>query len=210
MTAPEIKVDQYDDRLSSIYSKSDNKEQQYDEWADSYDKDLVEDLEYVAHREAGKLLIEQLADRSAHILDVACGTGLVGAFLQAQGYQCVDGVDFSSAMLARAKSRQVYQSIWQHDFTNPAEVENLYDALICVGMFSFTIPKIADMHHVVNCVKPGGYCVITVNGAAWKQLDLEPEVRKVANQHKFTIQSIQTADYIRRESIDSRVLIIRR
>jgi predicted TPR repeat methyltransferase len=210
MPDSEIDVDQYDSRLSTIYSKSDDKEKQYDEWADSYDQDLVEDLEYVAHREAGKLFTEQVPDRSARILDVACGTGLVGEYLKSEGYQFLDGADFSIEMLTRAKDRQIYQSTLQHDFTQSADIENLYDALICVGMFSFTIPKISDMYHVVNCVKPGGYCVITVNGAAWNQLDLEPEVHKVADQHKFTIESIQTAEYIRRESIDSRVLIIRR
>jgi predicted TPR repeat methyltransferase len=210
MSDPEIDVDQYDNRLSAIYSKADNKEQQYDDWAGSYDKDLVDDLEYVAYREAGKLFTKRVPNRSVRILDVACGTGLVGEYLKSEGYQFLEGADFSNEMLARAKNRRIYQSTIQHDFTQPMEIENLYDALICVGMYSFTIPKISDMHHVVNCVKPDGYCVITVNGAAWKQMDLEPEVLKVADQHKFTIESIQTADYIRRESIDSRVLIIRR
>ncbi|MFT5116369.1 MAG: putative TPR repeat methyltransferase [Parasphingorhabdus sp.] len=166
MTNSKINTDQFDDRLAAVYNRTDDKEQQYDEWAKNYDHDLVNDMEYVAFQAAGDIFMTTVTDTSLGVLDVACGKGLAGAYLTDHCYQNIDGVDFSVEMLVRAKDRKIYQSTLQHDFTKPADIENLYDALICVGMFSFTIPKIADMHHVVNCVKPGGYCVITVNGAA--------------------------------------------
>ena len=89
-------------------------------------------------------------------------------------------------------------------------LDSLYQALICVGLFSFAVPRISDMHHVVNCVEPGAYCVITVNGAAWRQLDLAPEVEREARDHNFTVEHVIAAEYIRSEGIDSRVLVIRR
>ena len=88
--------------------------------------------------------------------------------------------------------------------------EPAYAALICVGMFSFTTPRISDLHHVVNCVQPGGLCIITVNGAAWRQLDLEPGARRAAEDHGFSIVEIITTDYIRGQDIDARVLVIQR
>ena len=63
---------------------------------------------------------------------------------------------------------------------------------------------------MIDCVAPGGICVVTVNGAAWKQLNLEPEIRRAAERHGFVIEAIETIDYIRAQNIDARVLIIRR
>ena len=136
--------------------------------------------------------------------------GFGGEYLKQHGYDHIEGADLSKEMMAIAEKRQVYRTTWQHDFTQPASLDSLYDALLCVGMFSYAIPKISDMHNVVNCVKPGGYCVITVNGAAWRDLKLEPEVHKEAKRHGFCVDEIRSAGYIENEGIDSRVLVIRR
>ena len=210
MSNKDIDIDQFDPRLAAAYARQEDKEQQYDDWAASYDADLVEDLDYVAWRDAGDIFAGLAADRSLRVLDVACGTGLAGEYLQSLGYQQIDGADFSREMLARARDRGVYRALWQHDFTTPKQLEQAYDALLCVGLFSFALPKISDLHHVVNCVKPDGLCVITVNGAAWRQLDLEPEVYRQARLHGFRVEQVVEADYIRKEGIDARVLVIRR
>ena len=201
-------LERFDKRLAAAYSRTENKEQQYDEWAQTYDSDLVDDLGYVAFREAGDIFMEFVPDRSTRILDVACGTGLAGAYLQQHGYKNVDGADLSMNMMAIANQRGLYRSTWQHDFTKPAGLENPYDALLCVGMFSYAVPMITDMHNVVRCVRPGATCVITVNGAAWRDLDLEPEVYKEAARHDFTVEQIRQAGYIENQGIDSRVLVI--
>ncbi len=203
-------VQRFDDRLAAAYSRTDNKEQQYDEWASTYDTDLIDDLGYVAFKDAGDIFMEVAADRNARVLDVACGTGLAGQYLKENGYTNIHGADLSTEMMAIANKRQIYLSTWQHDFTKPAEPVELYDALLCVGMFSYAVPEISDMHNVVNCVKPGSICVITVNGAAWKDLDLESQVYQEAQRSGFTIEQIRESGYIEKEGIDSRVLVIRR
>jgi predicted TPR repeat methyltransferase len=210
LSGKKINVNQFDQRLAAAYNRSEDKEQQYDEWAASYDSDLVDDMGYVAFRDAGDIFIDLVPDTSYRVLDVACGTGLAGEYLQARGFDTIDGADFSREMLLRANQREVYRSTWQHDFTTAKILDDPYDALICVGLFSFAVPKIAHMHHVVNCVKRGGLCVITVNGAAWEALGLEAEVQAEAATHQFDIDRVITAGYIQNEGIDSRVLVIRR
>jgi len=203
-------LNRFDNRLSAVYSRTEDKEQQYDEWAATYENDLLDDLGYVAFREAGEIFMAVVPDKNYRILDVACGTGLAGEYLKQHGYRNIDGADLSTEMMAIAGQRDVYQSTWQHDFTQSATLDDLYDAVLCVGMFSYAVPKISDMHNVVNCVKPGGVCVITVNGAAWRDLGLELEVFGEAGLHGFAIEDIRIADYIENEGIDSRVLVIRR
>jgi len=210
MNSKKVDVARFDDRLSKVYSTSENKEHQYDEWAETYESDLVNDMDYVAHKEASDIFSAVVPDRSQRILDVACGTGLVGEYLQSLGYRDLHGVDFSQNMIDLSRGRNVYQYLWQHDFTTPASPGEHYDALICVGLFSYTIPKISDMHNVVNCVKPGGYCVITVNGSAWEDLDLESQVLTEATYHQFTIEQTIETQYIKKEGINARVLVIKR
>ena len=119
----------------------------------------------------------------------------------------IDGVDFSEEMLKISRKRNIYQKLWQQDFTTPAKLSDLYEALICVGMFSYSIPKIEHMHHVVDCVVPGGLCVITVNGAAWQDLDLGAEVENELHRHNYSLVCNETAGYIENEGIDSRVSV---
>ncbi|MCP4389523.1 MAG: methyltransferase domain-containing protein [Gammaproteobacteria bacterium] len=210
MSNKDIDIDQFDARLAAAYAREEDKQQQYDEWAASYDADLVDDLDYVAWRDAGDIFAGLVEDREQRVLDVACGTGLAGKYLRSLGYQNIDGADFSREMLALAEKRAVYDALWQHDFTTAKDLEERYDCLLCVGLFSFAVPKITDLHHVVNCVEAGGLCVITVNGAAWRQLALEPEVYRQAHRHGFRIEQIIEAEYIRKQDIDARVLVIRR
>ena len=210
MSKKKIDVETFDPRLSAVYRQREDKLRHYDEWAGSYETDLVDDLDYVAHLETSDIFAKLVGDRTSRVLDVACGTGLVGAYLAGLGYAQIDGVDFSGEMLRRAGERKIYRHLWQHDFTQPARLEEAYDALICVGLFSFALPEIRHLHHVVACVTAGGTCVITVNGAAWRQLELEPEVHAAAARHGFVIEQIIEAGYIRSQDIDARVLVIRR
>ena len=198
-----------DGRLRAMYTNDKDKEQSYDEWANKYDNDLINELAYVAHIDAARIFSELDVDREARILDVACGTGLVGEELSKLGFSHIDGTDFSNGMIAVAQERGIYGTLFRHDFTEALPTPHQYDAVICVGLFSFSIPRIEHMHHVVNAVKPGGQCLITVNGAAWRELDLAPSVEAESEKHGFVIERIETSGYIRQEGIDARVLIIR-
>lgn len=209
MSKNDFEMDKIDSRLSDIYTSDDNKLEQYDRWANNYESDLVEEMNYVAHIDAARIFSEVVSNRKLEVLDVACGTGLVGEELQKLGYQTIHGTDFSGEMLRVSDERKVYQQLFQHDFTRALEGPGRYDALICVGLFAFSIPKITDMIHVIRAVKPGHYCVITVNGAAWRELDLGTVLAKESEKHCFTIESIIEAGYIKSQDIDARVLVIR-
>jgi SAM-dependent methyltransferase len=204
-----FEMEKIDTRLSDLYTSDENKQEKYDQWAGDYESDLVDGMDYVAHIDAARIFSEVVVDKSCRILDVACGTGLVGGELKKLGYNNVDGTDFSAEMLKISEGRAVYNNLFQHDFTTALENPGGYDALICVGMFSFSVPKITDMIHVIRAVKPGRTCVITVNGAAWRELDLAGQVEIESGKHGFAVEQIIEAGYIQREDIDARVLVIR-
>jgi SAM-dependent methyltransferase len=83
----------------------------YEAWAETYDATVLDLMDL---RLLGRLrTIEWPGVRRA--LDLACGTGRGGAWLKAQGVPEVDGVDFTPAMLARARARGVYARLLEGD-----------------------------------------------------------------------------------------------
>ncbi len=209
MTTEKFSKRNLDPRLSSLYTSGGDKQKTYDRWAKNYEADLVNDMDYVAHIDVAQIFNQVFKDKNARILDVACGTGLVGAELGKLGFTQVDGTDFSSEMLKISVDRGVYQDVYQHDFTQPLDRKGQYDALICVGLFAFHEPKITDIIHVIQAVRPQSYCVISVNGAAWCELELETAVRSEAVKHGFCIEKIHKSRYIKREGINGRIMVIR-
>jgi len=64
------------------------------------------------------------------MLDIGCGTGLVGAQVRDLAAR-LDGVDISSAMLEKAKARGVYNNLFEGDIaTFLAQHEDSYDAVL--------------------------------------------------------------------------------
>ncbi|KAL3187668.1 hypothetical protein MRX96_024704 [Rhipicephalus microplus] len=47
--------------------------------------------------------------KDAVILDVGCGTGLLGVQLKNLGYNCIDALDYSDEMLSEAKKKDIYR-----------------------------------------------------------------------------------------------------
>ena len=90
----------------------------YDEWAGSYDAELAQ-VAYAAPDRVARALAAHATDPAAPLLDVGCGTGVSGAALQAAGFSCLDGVDFSPEMLARAAVKGVYRQLLQADLAGP-------------------------------------------------------------------------------------------
>lgn len=205
-----LDMDKVDDRLSRMYTFAGDKQAQYDQWAENYESDLVNDLGYVAHLRSSEIFSDVVADKNARVLDMGCGTGLAGAALKNFGYTRVDGADFSAEMLKIATRRGVYRAVHRHDVTRPAARGGRYEALISVGLFSYGIPHITDLHNAVNYVGRGCPCVITVNGSAWTEHHLEAALHAEANRQRFTVEHIIETEYIPKEGINARVLVIRR
>jgi SAM-dependent methyltransferase len=98
----------------------------YREWAATYE-DVVEDemdLRLLAR-------IETVEWASAgRVLDLACGTGRIGAWLRARGVQRLDGLDFTPEMLARAEAKRIYDRLIQADMLTTGLPSAAYDLVL--------------------------------------------------------------------------------
>jgi predicted TPR repeat methyltransferase len=200
-----------DTRLSRVYDNPGDKQELFDNWAPTYDHDLLEDLGYVADAEASRRLISLVPDKQARILDAGCGTGLVGRRLMQAGYSDIHGNDYSSKMLDQARTTGAYQSLQQHDLTLPVESDLPYDAAIAVGVFAFSVPSAEHLVNITRSLKPGGVAIVTVNGKAWREVDWESKLEGFEQRFPDArLVEIQTIDYLTAEGIDGRLLTLER
>ena len=200
-----------DSRLSKVYENDGNKQELFDNWASTYDHDLVDDLGYVADAEACRQFVSLITDRQARILDAGCGTGLVGRRLKQAGYTNIHGNDYSVKMLDQARATGAYQSLEQHDLTLPVKAHQLFDAAIAVGVFAFSVPSAEHLVNITRSLKVGGIAIVTVNGKAWKEVDWESKLVGFNKNFPDTqLTDVQTINYLTTDAIDGRLLTLER
>ena len=80
----------------------------YARWADTYDSGFVQPLDYRYPERVAAVFVDVAGELDGPILDVGCGTGLVGLALAgaANGDVHIDGIDISNAMIDRAARRR--------------------------------------------------------------------------------------------------------
>ncbi|CAM3723504.1 class I SAM-dependent methyltransferase [Mesobacillus thioparans] len=112
--------------------------QGFDLWADGYDKTVQVSEENDLYPFAGYRAIlntmfnEVLGQENARVLDIGFGTGVLTSRLYDHGHQ-IDGIDFSSKMIALAQPKMPNANLVEWDITNglPEDIqEKKYDYII--------------------------------------------------------------------------------
>ena len=192
-----------DPRLAKNYVplSSDEQKEVYREWAPTYDQELIEEFGYAAPQQAVNIFSHLVPDRSKPILDMGCGTGLAGQLLAEGGYQHIDGIDLSPEMLDKARALGVYKSLSEGDLSADLEIPQIYQAVICVGVFSHKPEQADQAARLLDCLRPGGLLVATVNGKGWDDLDWDTLLEGSRRRHGFSIDSLEDIPYLVKQGI---------
>ena len=146
------------DRASNSYVT-----QTFDEFAIRFDESLAR-LDYMAPKLVGDELKRLLgeAHRKSVILDIGCGTGLCGPIVKPIA-AALTGVDLSSAMLRKAKRRNVYDELHEAELTEFMQNSTVtYDAIICVDTFVYFGKLDAAFSAAEAILSSGAYLIFTV------------------------------------------------
>jgi SAM-dependent methyltransferase len=165
----------------------------YDAWAADYERDLLERCGYTAHLIGANAFAAANAARDLHVIDIGCGTGLVGAELRRLGFTQVDGLDISPGMLAHAATKRAYRQLLTGNvMTGTGLADGAFDAAICVGSFAPGHLGPAALAEIARLVRPRGPIVIVMNAVPYD-----------AEGYAGTIDSLVAAGVWRVERIES-------
>jgi predicted TPR repeat methyltransferase len=138
----------------------------YRTWADSYDAGFAAAQDY--------RLPYLVADRfrelggAGPVLDVGAGTGLCGMRLADLGVGPLDAVDISPEMLAHAREKRVYSSLFEGDVTGRLAVrDGTYRGIVSSGTFTLGHVGPQAIAELLRIAAPGALFVLSVHAAHW-------------------------------------------
>jgi predicted TPR repeat methyltransferase len=140
-------------------------EKLFDQYADDFESHLVGQLGYQGHSVLLQHLPADPVARFGQVWDLGCGTGLCGPLIRPRSDHLL-GVDLSSAMVVKAQSLGVYDSLHAQDLvsflqqaTTKSDLVLAADVFIYVGWLDAVFEALSPR------VKPGGWLAFTVEEA---------------------------------------------
>jgi SAM-dependent methyltransferase len=130
----------------------------------SYYNLFLESTNYVLHRNVAEVFTAQWQDVVGAVLDVACGTGKLGLEVKLRLPKVtLDGLDFSSSMIAEAETWGVYNAFHNINLKGDLSlVSQKYDVIISSGAFTPGHLNADDLINLRALMLNGGRAFISV------------------------------------------------
>ncbi len=129
----------------------------FDQYAADFDGALVDKLGY----RAPQLLAAGLVAPFGRVLDLGCGTGLMGRELRA-GADWLEGWDISAEMLREAETKGLYDRLDKRDLSELAPEEERWDLITAADVFAYLGALERIVGWVAQALRPGGRFAFTV------------------------------------------------
>ena len=176
----------------------------YDSWASSYDTDFAARSGYIFPEELVQRFLACAVTDDDPILDIGCGTGLVGLAFADSG-KTVDGMDISTGMLAEAGRTGAYRNLFEVDLTNPSTIPAArYGGLVSCGAFTIGHLGPGALQSVLQLARPGALCAIGINQQHYEDEQFGASVETLVDTGRISAVRIHVVQiYEEVESPDS-------
>ena len=183
----------------------------YRDWACSYDQQLEKGLRYVAPAVIAQMLSAAEPDHTVRVLDVGCGTGLVGVSLSKLGFVHLDGLDFSSQMLSEARKKGIYNELIQADLNESLDLTpSTYGAAISCGTFTRGHVGTTALGRIAPLLKSGAIFACTVHRAVWEEAGFARTLERLEADSVFVTEEIYEKAYFDESKPEGRFCLLRR
>ena len=179
-------------------------EDYYDEWTveNKYDKDMV-DWNYTGPKETTEVFIKHEKNKDAKIYDAGCGTGLVGVELKKYGFSNFYGADLSQKLLDLVP-KELYKKLDKVDLNKPIDdQDNAYDAVMCVGTFTFGHVKPPALDEFIRITKNKGLICFTINEGIHEEYGVDKKIEDLKNQNKWKKIEFFKSNYIASKDVNA-------
>tara|TARA_Y100000590_G_scaffold271600_1_gene304912 strand:+ start:1220 stop:1843 length:624 start_codon:yes stop_codon:yes gene_type:complete len=176
--------------------------QHYDKWGDKYDQDMV-DWNYTGPKETVNIFKKYAENKDIKIFDAGCGTGLVGIELKKFGYTNVDGADLSKKLLDLIP-KGFYNKLEQIDLNKPLNKKsNIYDAVLCVGTFTFGHVRPPALNELIKLVKNKGLICFTVNEGIYEEYGFDKKIKELSDNKNWKVIEFFKSNYIASKNVNA-------
>ena len=163
----------------------------YAKFAEAYEEAMASNG-YITPKRCAEALAGAGADKTQPVLDVGCGSGLSGLALRAEGFDTLDGTDYSEDMLEQARPKGIYRALWQGDLTVPvSDRAETYSAACAAGVLNPAHAPAEALDTILAMLTTGGLFVFSLNDHAIKDHTYEGRLN--------TLIDCGTADLLFRE-----------
>jgi len=176
----------------------------YDEWGtnNKFDKDMV-DWNYTGPKETVATFNKYANNKEIKIYDAGCGTGLVGVELKKYGYKNFDGADLSQKLLDLVPKR-LYQNLSKIDLNQSLDIkDNEYEAVLCVGTFTFGHVKPPALDEFIRITKNKGLLGFTINEGIYEEYGFDKKIKELSDNKQWKKKEFFKSDYIASKNVNA-------
>jgi len=176
----------------------------YDDWGleNKYDQDMI-DWKYSGPQETVEVFKKYAKDKDIKIYDAGCGTGLVGAELKKFGYNYYDGADLSQKLLDLVP-KNLYQKLSKVDLNKKIEIKNdTYNAVMCVGTFTFGHVKPSALDEFIRIVKNRGLICFTINEGIYEEYGFDKKIKELTDKKIWNMKEFFKSNYIASKDVNA-------
>ena len=190
----------------------------YGEWADAYEHDMdtlqfdslatmphkVE--QYLSETLNNNIINDSSEEEEANILDVGCGTGLLGELLLENTNVIssadddninIDGMDLTQEMLDILEKERgdLYNEVHQHDMTETPWpfADDKYDLSVCNGVLVYVKDNGECLDEFIRVTKSGGYCLLMLRNDALPEFS--SKIYQLITDKKWQVAEITDTRY---------------
>lgn len=136
----------------------------FDGYANTFDKHLVGALKYQGHLKLAAMLKSQGEIQTGYVVDLGCGTGLLGQALKEHfAISKLAGVDLSAKMLDQCREKKLYDTLHKDDFvTYMQNAQPGVDLIVSSDALTYLGDLNPIFSHSQRTLNQGGFLAFTV------------------------------------------------
>jgi len=173
----------------------------FDGYSERYDQHLVGTLKYQTPDLLFDAAVRLVPSRNLDILDLGCGTGLLGVRFRALA-RTLTGVDISANMLEVARRRQIYDDLACGELIAFLQTQTKgFDLAVAADVFVYFGDLSPVFRAARGALRPGGIFGFSVEAGEDQDFMLRSTLRyahsaaylrKLADDHGFVLQAIES------------------
>jgi predicted TPR repeat methyltransferase len=176
----------------------------FDQYAQTFDKALVEKLDYRVPELLAAAIAKAGRTHFAHAVDLGCGTGLMGERLRPL-VALLEGCDISGAMLKKAEAKGIYDRLFKADLQSLVLPPGAADLVTAADVFMY----VGSLERIVAAVAmgltPDGLFVFSVESHDGPEDFVLRPSRRYAHSQAY-LRKVLSASGLALSSLESEII----